>query len=134
FLRDGVVITLAPHTIVETPIEVVFATIEGAKPTVAYPRLLIVAGEGSQARIVERYVGEGQTFTNAITEVVLGANAVVDHYKVQEEPAEAFHIGGMYLHCARSGNFSSHSLTFGASIVRNDVLAVLDGEGIDCTL
>ena len=62
------------------------------------------------------------------------ANAVVDHYKLQEESADAFHIASMFLHSARSGNFSSHSLTFGGGLVRNDVVAILDGEGIDCTL
>jgi len=134
FLRDGVVIAIAPHTVVEAPIEVVFVSVAEGRPTVAHPRFLIIAGESSQARILERYVGSGATFTNAITEVVLGANAVIDHYKVQEEPADAFHIAGMYLHGARSSNFSSHSLTFGGAIVRNDVVAVLDGEGIDCTL
>jgi len=134
FLRDGVVISLAPHVVVEHPIEVIFAAVADGKPTVCHPRFLIVAGEGSQARIVERYVGSGQTFTNAITEVVLGASAVIDHYKVQEESSDAYHLAGMYLHGARNGNFSSHSLTFGGAIVRNDVIAVLDGEGIDCTL
>lgn len=134
FLRDGIVISIAPHAIVETPIEVVFVSVEEGRPTVSYPRLLVVAGEASQAQILERYVGRGITFSNAVTEVWLGAGAVVDHYKVQEEAPEAFHIGSMYLHGARNGNFSSHSITFGASLVRNDVVAVLDGEGIDCTL
>jgi Fe-S cluster assembly protein SufD len=134
FLCDGIVISIAPHAIVETPIEVIFASVAEGKPTVSHPRLLVVAGEASQARILERYVGRGVTFSNAVTEVWLGAGAVVDHYKVQEKPADAFHIGSMYLHGARSGNFSSHSITFGGSLVRNDVVAVLDGEGIDCTL
>jgi Fe-S cluster assembly protein SufD len=134
FLRDGIVISVAPHAIVETPIEVVFASVAEGKPTVSHPRLLVVAGEASQARILERYVGRGVTFSNAVTEVWLGASAVIDHYKVQEESAEAFHIAGMYLHGARNGTFSSHSIAFGGSLVRNDVVAVLDGEGIDCTL
>jgi hypothetical protein len=30
---------------------------------------------------------------------------VVDHYKLQEEAAEAFHIASMFLHCARGGTF-----------------------------
>jgi Fe-S cluster assembly protein SufD len=134
FLRDGVVIFIAPHTVVETPVEVLFVSVAEGKPTVSHPRFLVVAGESSQVRILERYVGSGTTFTNAITEVVLGANAVIDHYKVQEESSAGFHIAGMYLHGARSGTFSSHSLAFGGAIVRNDVVAVLDGEGIDCTL
>jgi Fe-S cluster assembly protein SufD len=134
FLRDGIVILVAPHAIIETPIEVVFASVTTGKPTVSHPRLLVVAGEASQAQILERYVGRGVTFSNAVTEVWLGASAVIDHYKVQEEPAEAFHIAGMYLHGARNGHFSSHNVTFGGSLVRNDIVAVLDGEGIDCTL
>ncbi len=134
FLRDGVVIMISAGTVIEQPIEVVFASVREGRDTVSHPRLLIIAGEGSQTTVLERYVGTGSSFTNAVGEVWLGANAVVDHYKLQEEPADSFHIASMFLHGARSGNFSSHSLTFGGDLVRNDVIATLDGEGIDCTL
>jgi Fe-S cluster assembly protein SufD len=134
FLRDGVVLIFPARTVVEQPIEVTFASVSEGAGSVSHPRLLIVAGEGSQATVLERYVGTGAAFTNAVGEVWLGANAVVDHYKLQEEPADAFHIASLFLHCARSGTFSSHSLTFGGGIARNDVVAKLDGEGIDCTL
>jgi Fe-S cluster assembly protein SufD len=134
FMRDGIVILVAPRTIVERPIELTFASISEGSGSVSHPRLLIVAGEGSQATVFERYVGKGQAFTNAVGEVWLEADAVVDHYKLQEEPADSFHIASMFLHAARSGTFSSHSLTFGGGLVRNDVVATLDGEGIDCTL
>ncbi|HET7159198.1 MAG TPA: Fe-S cluster assembly protein SufD, partial [Burkholderiales bacterium] len=134
FLRDGIVILIAPHVVLEAPIELVFASIAEGSASVSHPRLLVVAGEGSQATIVERYVGSGAAFTNAVAEVWLGAGAVMDHYKLQEEPADSFHIASMFVHSARNGNFSSHALTFGGGLVRNEVIAVLDGEGIDCTL
>jgi len=134
FLRDGIVILIDRGTVLERPIEVTFASAAGATATVSHPRLLVVAGEGSQATILERYVGTGPAFTNAVGEIWLGANAVIDHYKLQEEPDDSFHIASMFLHSARSGNFSSHSLTFGGGLVRNDVVATLAGEGIDCTL
>ena len=134
FLRDGIVLAIADRTVVEQPIELTFASVSEGGGSVSHPRLLIVAGEGSQATVLERYVGDGQAFTNAVGEVWLGPNAVIDHYKLQEEPADSFHIASMFLHAARSGTFSSHSLTFGGALVRNDVIATLDGEGIDCTL
>jgi Fe-S cluster assembly protein SufD len=134
FLRDGVVIMISAGTVLEQPIEVVFASVRQGTDTVSHPRLLIIAGERSQTTVLERYVGTGSSFTNAVAEVWLGANAVVDHYKLQEEPADSFHIASMFLHGDRNGNFSSHSLTFGGGLVRNDVIATLDGEGIDCTL
>jgi Fe-S cluster assembly protein SufD len=134
FLRDGVVLIVPARVVVERPIEVTFASVSEGSGSVSHPRLLIVAGEASQATVLERYVGQGAAFTNAVGEVWLGPAAVVDHYKLQEEPAEAFHIASMFLRCARGGTFSSHSLTFGGGLVRNDVVATLDGEGIDCTL
>jgi Fe-S cluster assembly protein SufD len=134
FIRDGVILLIGPNVILERPIEVVFASVANGQAMVSHPRFLVVAGEGSQATILERYVGTGSAFTNAVGEIWLGANAVLDHYKLQEEPADSFHIASMFLHSARNGNFSSHSLTFGGRLVRNDVVAVLDGEGIDCTL
>jgi Fe-S cluster assembly protein SufD len=137
FLRDGIVVLFGPSAVMERPIEIVFASApddHGGQPTMSHPRLLVVAETGSQGTILERYVGAASAFTNAIGEVWLGANASLDHYKLLEEPADSFHIAGMFLHSARNGNFSSHSLTFGGGLVRNDVVAVLDGEGIDCTL
>ena len=134
FLRDGIVITIAPGTVVDGAIEVVFASIREGHDTVSHPRLLVLAGEGSQAAVLERYVGRDQSFTNAITEVWLDANAVLDHYKLQEEPADSFHVATMFVRSERDANFSSHSLTFGGGLVRNQVFATLAGEGIDCTL
>jgi Fe-S cluster assembly protein SufD len=134
FLRDGIVVVIPARVVVEQPIEITFVSVSENGGSVSHPRLLIVAGEASQATVLERYVGHGAAFTNAVAEVWLGASAVVDHYKLQEETAEAFHIAGMFLHAARGGTFSSHSLTFGGRLVRNDVVARLDGEGIDCTL
>ena len=134
FLRDGIVVVIPARAVIEQPIEIIFASVSENGGSMSHPRLLIVAGEASQATVLERYVGQGAAFTNAVGEVWLGVNAVVDHYKLQEEAADAFHIASMFLHGARSGTFSSHSLTFGGGLVRNDVIAMLDGEGIDCTL
>ncbi len=95
-----------------------------------------MAGERSQVQIVETYVSApGQKhFTNAVTEIVAGENAVIDHYKVEEESIDAFHIASMHIHAARSSNVSTHAFTLGGRIVRNDIVAVLDGEGAECTL
>ena len=135
FLRDGVVLIIPARAVIEQPIEVTFASVSEGSGSVSHPRLLIVAGEASQVTVLERYVGSGPAFTNAVGEVWLGPSAVVDHYKLQEEPADSFHIAEHVSALPRrNGTFSSHSLTFGGGLVRNDVLATLNGEGIDCTL
>ena len=79
-------------------------------------------------------VGDGPYLTSPVTEVVVRDNAVVDHYKLQRESTEAFHMATFQIHLGRDGNFSSHSISWGGGLVRNDVNAVLDGEGSEATL
>ena len=135
--HDGAYVYIPDRVVVEEPLQLLFvsANPSATQPTVSFPRCLIVAGDGSQARIVETYAGQGgEYFANAVTEVFVGENAVVDHYKVQQEDLAAFHIGSMHVHAARSATFSSHSFSLGGRFVRNDVIATLDGEGAEVTL
>jgi Fe-S cluster assembly protein SufD len=134
---DGAFVYVPDGVVLEQPMQIVFAAAGHASgPMLANARALIVAGDRSQSRIVENYIGiAGQPyFTNAVTEIVAGEGSVIDHYKVQHESEDAFHIASMHVHASRSANFSSHSFSLGGKLVRNDVLALLDGEGAECTL
>ena len=137
-LHDGAVVHVQANTVVEEPIQLLFVTSppEGGAPVMTHPRVLIVAGENSQVRLVESYGGGGESpyLTNAVTEVVAGAAAVVDHYKLVRESLAGYHIAAMHVRLARAANFSSHAVTLGGAIVRNDAQATLDGEGVECTL
>ncbi len=132
---DGAFVRIAKGVVVDAPIYLTFLSMPGDAPTVSHPRTLLVAGANSQATIVETYLGGGdQTyFTNAVTEIVAGDGAVIDHYKLQLEDRKAFHVATTQVQLDRGTNFRSHSLSFGGRLVRNDVNAVLS-EGCECTL
>ena len=102
----------------------------------SHPRGLIVAEAGCRVTVIESYVGsgDGAQFTNAVTEIVAGKNAVVDHYKIVREPDQAYHVGTTHIHLGRDSSVSSHVVTLSGALVRNDVIAELDGEGALCTL
>ena len=134
---DGAFVYVPEGAVLDAPIQLLFVTSGAADAALmTHPRVLVVAADGSQSRIVETYAGErGQPyFSNAVTEVFVGENAVLDHYKIQEEGLDAFHVASLHVHGARSSTFSSHSFSLGGRLVRNDVFAVLDGEGAECTL
>ena len=137
-LHDGAVVRVPANTVVEQPIQLLFVTSPppGGEPVMTHPRVLLVVGENAQARVVESYGGGGDSpyLTNTVTEVVAGPGAVVDHYKLVRESSAGYHIGAMHVRLGRAANFSSHAVTLGGAIVRNDALAVLDGEGVECTL
>jgi len=136
FFEDLVSIDVAARAIVEEPIHVVFvSSVEG--PTLVSPRLVITAGEQAQISIVEIYVdasSSGQALANSVTDVAVGASAIVDHVKFQRQGVESFHMATMFTRLERAATFTSHSLLLGGRITRNEALATLDGEGAECTL
>ncbi|MBT8390548.1 MAG: Fe-S cluster assembly protein SufD, partial [Ignavibacteria bacterium] len=77
---------------------------------------------------------EGVHFTNAVTEIVGEENAVVDHIKLQEESKKSFHIARMEVDQERNSNFSSHSISTGGDLTRNEFNARFNDEGGECTL
>ena len=90
-----------------------FAT-GGDVPVISHPRSLVVVGPGSQATVVESYLGHGaKYFTNAVTEIVAGDHSVVDHYKLQEEDERSFHVATLQVQIGRDANFSTHSISLG---------------------
>jgi Fe-S cluster assembly protein SufD len=138
FLRDGLFVYVPPGCVVEDPIflESLVSAQDDNVPYAWYRRCLIVLGANAQAAVVETFNGvSGLTYlTNAVTEVVVGENASLDHYKVQEEGDAAFHMAVMQVQMGRAARFASHAVTLGGAWVRNEVNAVFAGEGGECTL
>ena len=136
FIRDGAFILIPEGVALETPVHLLFISTAKAEPTVSHPRSLILAEDNSQATVIESYAGpeSGVYFTNAVTEVVAGANAVVDHTKLELEGLEAFHISTLQTVLGRHSNVTSHLFSLGGARVRNDVNALLAGEGCESTL
>ncbi len=136
FIQDGAFVYVPAGKLVDKPIHLVFVTTAAGEGAVSHPRNLIVAGKESRATVVESYAGleEELYFTNAVTEVLAGDGAVIDHYKLQRESREAFHVATLHVQQQRGSNFSSGYFGFGGALVRNEVRAALDGEGCECTL
>ncbi len=136
FLDDGAFVSVPPGMVLDKPIYLVYASVGGAHPQVSHPRNLIVFGDGSQGTVVEIYLGAGEKashLTNTVTEVVGGQDAVITHYRLQQEADNAFHISRLQVQQERGCTFASHSFAFGGALVRNEINSVL-GEGAECTL
>jgi len=136
FTKDGAFIYVPDGKVIEKPIHIIFVTSANVDKILTQPRNLFVAGKNSQVTIIEHYASETDDiyFTNSITEIVAEENAVVDHIKLQEESTEAFHISRMEIDQERSSNFSSHLISRGGKISRNDFNSRFNGEGSECTL
>jgi len=136
YTEDGAFIYVPDGKIVEEPIHIIFITISDNQKILSQPRNLFVAGKNSQVTIVEHYASDEESiyFTNAVTEIVAEESSVLNHIKLQEESKQAFHIASMEVDQERSSNFSSHSISTGGKITRNDFNSRFNDEGGECTL
>ena len=135
-LDDGVAILVTAGAAIDTPIHIVIVTGGDGKPVTAHPRVLVVAGAGSQVRIAQTFIGvtDDVYFNNAVAEVVVGEGAIVDYYTDQRESQGAFHIANIQAHVEAKGVFASHAFSTGAKIQRHDIGIGLKGEGADGTM
>jgi Fe-S cluster assembly protein SufD len=136
-MADGVFLSLPEGAVIHDPIHLLFVSAgSGEGPVMSHPRNLLVLGRGSQATVVESYVGlnGGASFTNAVTELLVGDHAVIDHYKVQREAESAFHVASTQVRLDRSAAYTSHSFSTGGALARNDLNVEMAEEGGNCTL
>lgn len=136
FMADGVVVHLEPNTVVDVPIQVLYLTDAGSAQGASYPRTLVVLEHHAQAALVESYLalGDGAYFTNAVTEVSLAEGSRLDHYKVQRENEQAYHVGTFEARQQRDSHLESLSFAIGGAVSRSNVYTVLGGEGCHATL
>src|SRR6185436_4393104 len=92
FFMDGGFVHIPAGKIVEEPIQFIFISTTKNDGETIQPRNLIIAEANSKATVIESYLSTNNAayFTNAVTEIVAGENAALEHLKFQDEAAEAF--------------------------------------------
>lgn len=132
-MDDGAFVDVPADTAVEFPIELVFVGTGRARA--ANVRNLIRVGAGGNATFFERYVGlPGKHFTNAVTELIVGEGATVEHVRLQKEAQGAYHVGQVAVRQAANSSATVRSLSVGADLARVEVRVELEGEGARCDL
>lgn len=132
FFNDGVFILVKDNLIEDEPIVVIYIQSDKEEQLIN-PRNLILIGKNSKIRIIETYLSldGANSFTNSISEIFVAENSFLEHYKFQNETLSSFHIGKIQSHLERNSNFTSHNVSFGSAIGRNDINIILDGEGAE---
>jgi Fe-S cluster assembly protein SufD len=134
--EDGALVVVPKNCKLPEPIHLIFVSVVNGGAVAYHPRNLMIAEGGAEAQIVETYIGlgTGNYFVNPVSEVVGEEDAVIDHHRLQRESIRGFHIGALEARLNRSSNITAHAITLGGGLVRNDVHAVLAGEGSECVL
>jgi Fe-S cluster assembly protein SufD len=135
-MKEGLMVHVAANKIIEKPIELLVINTGKTEKLATHLRNMIVLDDSAEATVVEHYVGlEGtESFTNVITEVVLAERAELNHYKLQQEAENAFHIASIATKQADGSQWNTSNISLGAKLARNDIQSRLEGENAHVSL
>lgn len=133
FLEDGAVIHARSDESSERAVHLLFIA---TGDCISHPRVLVIAETGSQICVIQDHVslGNAESVTNAVTEVVAGANSSVDVVLLQRENDQGQLFTSTWARQDRSSRFAEHTVTLGGGLVRNELSVGLHGEGAECSL
>jgi len=133
-IQCGLFIYIPQKVIIEEPIALVHY--QDQMHQAVYLRHLIIAESESTATIIEEFTGKEQCpyVTNTVTEIFTAKLSKLDHFKIQRESKEAYHLGHMSVQQSAYSDFSSHSLSLGGKLVRSDLTIYLQEEFSQCLM
>ena len=133
---DGVFVHIGKNLVVEEPI-IILNVVDSSPFEVIYnPRNLIITEESSISSVIELYESEGSnfSFSNAVTEIIAGNNSEINYYKIQNDGEKKYHVGTTQISQERNSSVKSFTLTWGGSIIRNNLNTRFNGEGGECDM
>ncbi|MFE3869050.1 Fe-S cluster assembly protein SufD [Flavobacterium sp. LS2P90] len=133
FGENGIYIYVPYGLVLDHPVHILNIAHTEDEPTVISPQKIIVAGENSKVTVIETFhhlTNSQQTyFTNTVTQLVLKRNAIVDHYRIQDEDENSYFINNTEIEQMRDSTYSSYVVDLGGKLVRNNLSSILKDSG-----
>jgi len=131
---DVAVVWVNKNVVVDTPIHLIFITNSGQETGFTQPRTLVVAETGSCITLMEEYIGTGEYFTNAVTEIFVQGNSRVHHTRLQQESDRSYHIGKTAVAQERDSHYTINEINLGAKLCRHNPEVWQQGEQTETNL
>ena len=136
FSKEGAYIYIPKNKMPKKPIQILHLATGNEAALMLQPRNLIVAEDNAEVQIIERHqsLTENEVFTNSVTEIFAGKDAIVDYYKVQNDALTASLVDNTYIAQKDHSVVRVHTFSFGGKLIRNNLNFYQNGERIDSTL
>ena len=133
-INSGLFVYVSKGASLKKPVMVINFIEDSNTEIFANHRNLIVVEEGGNAEVSEVYYANCKkaSFSNVVTEIFIGKNAELHHNKIQNEGDNAYHVGTTQVEQKNHSRLYSSTISWGGSLLRNNLNSVINGEGIDC--
>jgi Fe-S cluster assembly protein SufD len=132
------VLVLDPGVELATPLCVRFVSTADAPdaPSASFPRLLVIAEEGSAATLFLEHdsIGKAPGFTDFVGEIFASRGARMELVQIQAEEAGRIHFTSLHARLEGDARFDSHVFSLGTGLVRSEIATSLAEPGAETTM
>ncbi len=130
FATDGFFMYVPDNVIIEKPVQMV-SIINWHEPLMVQTRNLVIMGKNTQLTLVhcDDSTNQESIFKNSISEIHIGENASLDHYKLQNLNNDSSLINSTYFHQEENSNLTTNAVTLNGGLIRNYTHVTLNGKG-----
>lgn len=127
-VNGGVFIYVKKGKILQQPVYIYHISDTRSGNTFAQPRSLVHIDEGAQAQFIETSVSLGQqeSFTSLVMEMVVEKDALVEHYKIQNDNSRASQVSTTHIRQTGKSFTNSVTISLNGGIVRNNLNVIME--------
>lgn len=129
FSGNGVYIKIDKGNVIPMPIQIIYVNSSDTEAFVN-PRSFIHLEANSELTLTERFINLSaqKVFSNFLSEKLLGENAKLTSYTIQEEGQLGYSLNTNQVQVNRYANYDNTTITLSGQLVRNNHNVVLAGE------
>lgn len=130
YAQEGVFMHVPKGKVVEAPVITYFFTDTASANVMVHPRNLCVVEENAQVKLSETFLtlGDGSSYNNAVTEILVDKYAHVQYYKYENESQKAYHTGTTQVRQHDNSHFHAVTVALQGAMIRNNLNIELDAE------
>jgi Fe-S cluster assembly protein SufD len=135
FARDGLFIYVPDNIVLEKPVQMI-SIINHHENLLLQNRNLVILGKNSRMTLVmcDDSTNQQAGFNNSVTEVCLGENAVLEHYKLQNLNNNSTLLNSTWFYQEAGSRLNTYAITLNGGMIRNYANVKLNGRGADANI
>lgn len=135
FSGNGFHLLIEKNEQLKMPVHILYVSTSHGE-TLVNPRNIIEISENAEATIIEQQIvlGEGKSFSNYLSEKIIGENAKLISYTLQDEGVNGYSVNTNQVKLNRYSKYENTTITLSGQLVRNNHNVILAGENSEAHL
>ena len=135
FAQDGVFIYVPNNVQASVPLQMV-NIINHDENIFVQNHNLVIIGDNSSLQLVQcdDSVDHQQSLINTVTEIYVGKNSSLDHYKLQNKNDNSTLINSIFINLERDAHLSTNAISLNGGLIRNENYVTLNGENCEANI